>query len=34
MKPRRHPGLAIGPLHITWFDLWEDRWCFEIVWHR
>lgn len=24
---RRWWGITIGPLAITWYDLWEKHWC-------
>jgi len=24
-------GLRIGRLHVTWWDLWNNRLCFEVV---
>jgi hypothetical protein len=30
----RRYGLRVGPLHVTWRDLWASTWCFEIAWYR
>jgi len=24
-------GLLFGRVHITWYDLWAQRWCFEFA---
>lgn len=29
----RRYGIAAGPLHVTWRDLWTHTWCFEIAWN-
>jgi hypothetical protein len=25
-------GFGLGSLHVTWWDLWAGKPCFEVVW--
>ena len=30
----KRTGVSIGRLHITWWDLWAKRRCFEVKWEK
>jgi len=34
MSAFHRDGFSLGRLHVTWYDLWAKKFCWEVAWRK